>query len=81
VQRLLLATRNPHKIREFAELLGDRFVVRDLSDASSKTMLDETGTTFEANAVIKAVGASKDHSGLVVADDSGLEVDALYRRP
>jgi XTP/dITP diphosphohydrolase len=81
VQRLLLATRNPDKTREFAELLGDRFVVRDLSDASSKTMLDETGTTFEANAIIKAVGASKDHSGLVVADDSGLEVDALNGRP
>jgi len=81
MHQLLLATRNPHKTREFGEILGDEFEVRDLADAVELPVVKEAGLTFEANAILKAVEASKHFPGLVVADDSGLEVDALDGAP
>jgi XTP/dITP diphosphohydrolase len=81
VHSLLLATRNRHKTREFAEILGDEFAVRDLSEELELPVIQETGSTFEENAVLKAVAASKHFPELVVADDSGLEVDALNGAP
>ncbi|MEN3370250.1 MAG: XTP/dITP diphosphohydrolase [Verrucomicrobiota bacterium] len=81
MKRLLLATRNPHKTREFAEILGDEFVVRDLSEALDLPIVEETGATFEENAILKAVAISKHFPGLIVGDDSGLEVDALNGAP
>ena len=56
---LLLATRNRQKTREFAELLGAGFEVRDLSDAETQP-INETGKTFAENAALKAIAASKD---------------------
>ena len=76
---LLLATRNPNKTREFAQLLGGNFMVRDLTPESDVPEIVESGTTFEENAALKAlVTISKifPHE-IVVADDSGLEVEAL----
>ena len=81
MQCLLLATRNAHKTREFSEILGSDFSVRDLSQATGIPAIEETGTTFAENAILKAVGASRRFGGLVVADDSGLEVDALNGAP
>jgi len=81
MHQLLLATRNSHKTREFAEILGAGFAVRDLADSAELPLVKETGLTFEANAVLKAVEASRYFQGLVVADDSGLEVDALDGAP
>jgi len=81
VHRLLLATRNSRKTREFAEILGDGFEVRDLADAAELPAVEETGLNFEANAILKAVEISKQFEELVVADDSGLEVDALQGAP
>lgn len=81
MHQLLLATRNPHKTREFAEILGPGFGVRDLVDVAQLPVIEETGRTFEANAVLKAVETSKHFPELVVADDSGLEVDALEGAP
>lgn len=81
MHQLLLATRNTHKTREFAEILGDGFEVRDLADVAELPAVEETGLTFEANAILKAVETSKHFEGLVVADDSGLEVDALQGAP
>lgn len=78
---LLLATRNSHKTREFAEILGTEFALRDLTDATEMPVVEETGLTFEANAVMKAVETSKRFPQLVMADDSGLEVDALQGAP
>jgi XTP/dITP diphosphohydrolase len=78
---LLLATRNSHKTREFAEILGPGFDVCDLADAVKLPVVEETGLTFEANAILKAVETSKRFQGLVVADDSGLEVHALDGAP
>jgi XTP/dITP diphosphohydrolase len=76
MNRLLLATRNAHKKREFAEILDPDFVVSDLSTESDAPQVEETGSTFAENAILKAVAISKWSGGLVVADDSGLEVDA-----
>ena len=81
MHQLLLATRNPHKTREFAEILGNVFDVRDLADVAELPVVRETGLTFEANAILKAVETSKHFQELVVADDSGLEVDALRGAP
>jgi XTP/dITP diphosphohydrolase len=79
--KLLLATRNPNKTREFRELLVDQFEIADLSTYPEVTLPEETGTTFEQNATLKAVGVSTAVDGLVIADDSGLEVDALNGAP
>jgi len=81
MRQLLLATRNAHKTREFSEILGHGFVVRDLSGEPDAPVIEETGRTFAENAILKAVGISKRFPALVVADDSGLEVDALGGGP
>ncbi|HEX7516551.1 MAG TPA: RdgB/HAM1 family non-canonical purine NTP pyrophosphatase [Chthoniobacterales bacterium] len=81
MHQLLLATRNSHKTREFAEILSDGFDVRDLAAVAELPVVEETGLTFEANAILKAVATSKHFQRLVVADDSGLEVDALDGAP
>ncbi len=78
---LVLATRNKHKTREFAQILGQEFSVSDLSDFSDHAPVEENGATFEANAIIKAIAASRVTSELVVADDSGLVVAALHGEP
>jgi XTP/dITP diphosphohydrolase len=81
VNRLLIATHNANKTREFSEILGNEFVVRDLSAEPDAPEIEETGATFEENAILKAVGISQRFPGLVVGDDSGLEVDALEGAP
>jgi XTP/dITP diphosphohydrolase len=78
---LLLATRNAHKTREFAQILGPEFQVRDLRALPELAEVEETGSTFDENASIKAVAASHAVAELVVADDSGLEVEALGGAP
>ena len=81
MHQLLLATRNSHKTREFEEILGGGFDIRDLTGVANLPAVAETGLTFEANAILKAVEISKHFHGLVVADDSGLEVDILKGAP
>jgi len=86
MQPLLLATRNANKTREFRELLGNDFDVYDLSFFDEMAIPKESGRTFEENAILKAVAASQDRHVqdrhlLVVADDSGLEVEALGGAP
>ncbi|HME89080.1 MAG TPA: RdgB/HAM1 family non-canonical purine NTP pyrophosphatase [Chthoniobacterales bacterium] len=83
---LLLATRNPHKTREFREILGTDLELIDLTRFREIAMPKETGRTFQKNAIRKAVRVSKDRQLqdqhlLVIADDSGLEVDALGGAP
>src|SRR5437773_4481357 len=78
---LLLATRNPNKTREFRELLGQAFGVIDLSSFPEIATPEEAGRTSEENAILKAIAASKQLPSLVIADDSGLEVDALGGAP
>ena len=78
---LLLATRNAHKTREIQQILGPSFAVSNLSAHPQIANMRETGKSCEENAMLKAVGASRHLQGLVVADDSGLEVDALDGAP
>jgi XTP/dITP diphosphohydrolase len=80
-QRLLLATRNAHKTQEVREILGAGFTVEDLTDRPDLPDVEETGDTFEANARLKALAASPHYDGWILADDSGLEVDALGGEP
>jgi len=79
--QLIVATRNAHKTREIQRILGPAFTVSDLSEHLKVPDICENGKSFEENAILKAVGASRHLSGLVVADDSGLEVDALRGAP
>ena len=77
---LLVATRNKHKTREIQHILGPKFMVRDLADTAIPEIC-EHGTSFEENAKLKALAASRHLPALVIADDSGLEVDALGGAP
>ena len=79
-KQLLVATRNAHKTEEIASMLEGRYCVRDLN-GSDFPMIEETGTTFLENATLKAVGISRLCRGIVLSDDSGLEVDALDGQP
>ena len=78
---LVVATRNRHKTREIQQSLGPDFRVCDLGAHPEISEIDESGTSFEENAKLKAVAASKQLPSLVIADDSGLEVDALGGAP
>ncbi|MDP6421708.1 MAG: XTP/dITP diphosphatase [SAR202 cluster bacterium] len=81
-RRLLIATRNAGKLRELAELLVSApFELVSLDDVGVDEEVDETGETFEQNAALKAETYCR-LSGLpTLADDSGLEVDALGGEP
>ncbi len=83
MHRLLIATRNRHKTGELAALLGADFQVEDLTAHPDLPEIDETGVTFLENAILKALTVSRQFGGdvLVLADDSGLEVDALGGAP
>jgi XTP/dITP diphosphohydrolase len=76
-----VATRNSHKTRELRELLGNAFALEDLTAHPEMPEISETGVTFEENATIKALAISKLWPELVLADDSGMEVDALGGAP
>ena len=76
-----MATRNAHKTREIQHILGSGFSVRDLRAYPQISEIIETGTSFEENAKLKALAVSTKLPGLVIADDSGLEVDALGGAP
>jgi XTP/dITP diphosphohydrolase len=79
--RLYCATTNPGKLREFRLALADSLAVEALPGLASVTPCEETGATFEENAVQKALYYSKHCDGLLFVDDSGLEVDALGEEP
>jgi XTP/dITP diphosphohydrolase len=82
MQSLLVATTSQHKLEEYRALLaGLPFELRSLVDAGIDEDVEETGATFEDNARLKAE-RYRDLSGLLtLADDSGLEVDALNGEP
>ena len=82
MRELVIATHNPHKTAEFRELLQGQFIVSDLS-AWNISAPDETGSTFRENALLKALAASRvlPTNLWVLADDSGLEVEALGGAP
>ena len=79
--QLIVATRNAHKTREIEQIIGSGLTVRDLTAHPDISEITESGTSFEENAKLKAIAVSKKLPGLVIADDSGLEVDALGGAP
>jgi XTP/dITP diphosphohydrolase len=79
--RLLVATRSTHKLRELRELLGLRAELVDLDDMRIDGEAIEDGETFEANAAIKARFYAALSGMPTLADDSGIEVDALGGGP
>ena len=82
MMRLLIATANPGKAREFREMLGDgHFEWSDLSSHADIPGVEETGHTFRANACIKAAHYARKLNSWALADDSGLVVDALGGKP
>jgi XTP/dITP diphosphohydrolase len=82
VKELVLATRNRHKGEELAALLADLDIrIRTLRDFPGAPEVDEDGTTCEENAIKKAKVIAQATGLPAVADDTGLEVDALGGRP
>ena len=80
--RLLIATNNPNKAQEYQEILADLPVaVTYLADEGITLDPEETGATFAENAIIKAQAFAQASGLLTLADDSGLEVDALGGEP
>lgn len=80
--RLIVATKNKGKLKEFAELLAHLpYDIVSMADAGIKDDIEENGTTFEENALIKAKSVWKLTGETVIADDSGLEVDFLNGAP
>lgn len=81
-RQLLVATRNPGKLRELQEILIDLpLLLIDLTLFPSVQDVPETGRTFGENASIKAIGYATQSKELTLADDSGLEIDALGGAP
>jgi XTP/dITP diphosphohydrolase len=79
---IVLATRNPGKVRELAALLADLPIqVKSLLDFPEVGPLPEEGDTYAANAVSKALAVARATGQVALADDSGLEVDALEGAP
>ena len=82
MKTLLIATRNSGKISEYRNLLADvPFKLADLNDFDISLDVPETGSTFEENAQLKATTYCRLAGVLTLADDSGLEVDALAGAP
>ena len=73
---ILFATGNPHKVEEVAEILGPDWRVE-----AQDPDVEETGTTFEENSLIKARALVEARGVVAIADDSGIEIDALDGRP
>jgi XTP/dITP diphosphohydrolase len=82
MRKLLLATTNQGKAREYQAMLqGIPFKLVTLSNENITLDVDETGRTYEANARLKALTYAKESGLLTMADDSGLEMDALGGEP
>lgn len=82
MKEILIATGNAHKVEEFKEMLEPLgYVVKSLKDLDQEIEINETGTTFEENSMIKAMTLHKALGCAVMADDSGLMVDALEGAP
>ena len=80
--RLVVASRNRAKVRELIALLGDiPYRVVPLADVPGATLPEETAATYEGNALLKARAAAAIEGEVALADDSGLEVDALGGAP
>lgn len=82
MEKLIFATGNENKMKEIRMILADcGYEILSMKEAGIDIDIVEDGTTFEENAIIKATAISKVSGCLVLADDSGLEVDYLNKEP
>ena len=82
MKRIIFATSNEGKMKEIRMILADMNVeVVSLKDAGITTEIEENGTTFEENAIIKAKAIMELTGEIVLSDDSGLEVDYMDKAP
>lgn len=80
--RIIFATGNQHKMKEIREILGDIGLdIVSMKEAGIEADIVEDGKTFEENAMIKATEIAKLCDDIVLADDSGLEIDYLDKAP
>lgn len=82
MKKIIIATGNKGKAKEFETLFSPLgYKVLTLHDLEGATEVEETGTTFEENAILKAETLCEQFNTMVIADDSGLMIDALDGRP
>lgn len=80
--RIVFATGNQGKVKEIQEILADTGMeVLSMKEAGIETDIEENGSTYEENALIKARAVAKYTDAIVMADDSGLEIDWLNKEP
>ena len=79
--KFILASNNAHKVEEITAMLGGKIELSTMRDAGLDMEIEENGTTFEENAMIKAMAVWNATKKPSIADDSGLEVDALNGAP
>lgn len=82
MKEILIATSNLHKVEEFKKMLEPLgYTIKSCLDLNEEVEIDETGTTFEENSLIKARTLHEMFNVAVMADDSGLAVDAMDGAP
>ncbi|AUI70735.1 XTP/dITP diphosphatase [Companilactobacillus alimentarius] len=82
MKEIIIATKNPGKAREFKSVFaGEDFKLKTLLDFPDFPEIRETGSTFQENATLKAHAVMERFNLPTIADDSGLQVDALYGQP
>lgn len=82
MKEAIIATHNPGKVKEFKEILEPKgYDVKSLAEIGFTEEIEETGHTFEENAILKAEAVAKAVNKMVIADDSGLSIDNLGGRP
>lgn len=81
-KKIIFATGNKNKMIEIRQILGDLgWEILSMKEAGIDVDIVEDGTTFEENAIIKAEAVAKYCDAIVLADDSGLEIDYLNKEP
>lgn len=82
IDKIILATNNPNKIKEYKDILGGLGIdVISQKEAGFDGDVEETGTTFAENAIIKAESTYKELKQAVIAEDGGIEIDYLGGKP
>ncbi|HZH62923.1 MAG TPA: XTP/dITP diphosphatase [Metabacillus sp.] len=82
MKNIIIATKNKGKAREFEAILAPLgYQVQSLLDFPGSIDVEETGQTFQENAILKAEAISKEYQLMTIADDSGLEIDYLNGEP
>ena len=80
-KKLVFATGNQGKVNEFKQMLGEQYDIYSMKDLGLDIEIVEDGKTFEENAILKAEAVMKATGEMVLADDSGLVIDALNGEP